>query len=324
MSLVSSRQNPARDLISCVQSFQICEPSSHAVLPPPFYRGPFTPSYYTESVTRFPLSLSAPFVVVHSSFLDILGPSPLIKVIASSEIALGGDGRGFAHEAGIYVQETNEVWFTSSGTYLSNENRNQISKIKLDSTGETDRSFTSSWEEVHPDPVVPTCNGGTRFGKHLLFCSQGIGSHIPSSLTLVDPLPPHKSTPILNNFHGRAFNSVNDIAVLPPPSSNPSFPHPTTDRSETHHLPHTTIFFTDPTYGYVSRYKPKPELPNQVYCFNPTTGDVRVVADGFNMPNGIAFSHDGARCFVTDTGIISKDKVGPGLFKMDGAKQGTM
>lgn len=31
-----------------------------------------------------------------------------------------------------------------------------------------------------------------------------------------------------------------------------------------------------------------PQLPNQVYCFSPATGEVRCVADGFAMPNGSA------------------------------------
>lgn len=39
-----------------------------------------------------------------------------------------------------------------------------------------------------------------------------------------------------------------------------------------------------------------------VYCFQPRTGECRVAADGFFRPNGITFSPDLGRCYVTDTG----------------------
>jgi sugar lactone lactonase YvrE len=46
------------------------------------------------------------------------------------------------------------------------------------------------------------------------------------------------------------------------------------------------VYFTDTLYGYLQMFRPSPELPNQVYRFNPSTGAVTVVADGFDLPNG--------------------------------------
>ena len=69
----------------------------------------------------------------------------------------------------------------------------------------------------------------------------------------------------MNNFFGRQFNSLNDVAVNP--------------RNK-------EIYFTDVTYGYLQDFRPSPGLPNQVYRFNPNTGLVSVVADGFNKVNG--------------------------------------
>jgi hypothetical protein len=43
-------------------------------------------------------------------------------------------------------------------------------------------------------------------------------------------------------------------------------------------------------------------MPNLVYRLDPATRAVRVVADQFLRPNGLAFSVDGATAFVTDTG----------------------
>jgi gluconolactonase len=39
-------------------------------------------------------------------------------------------------------------------------------------------------------------------------------------------------------------------------------------------------------YGYWQYFRPQPGLPNQVYRFNPETGALTVVADGFVAPNG--------------------------------------
>ena len=39
-------------------------------------------------------------------------------------------------------------------------------------------------------------------------------------------------------------------------------------------------------------------LPNQVYMFDPDTGSVRVVADGFDRCNGLAFSPNGKTAYV--------------------------
>ena len=70
---------------------------------------------------------------------------------------------------------------------------------------------------------------------------------------------------LLNNYHGRQFNSLNDVAV------NPRNNH---------------IYFTDVTYGERQDFRPKPRLPNQVYRFNMETKAVTVVADSFDMCNG--------------------------------------
>ncbi|KAI5476217.1 hypothetical protein MNV49_007979 [Pseudohyphozyma bogoriensis] len=299
---------------------QLVLPSSHAVLPNGFTRDVFTSAHHTATPGGelvFEHS-AATFVATHASFLDILGDAPSVEVIASSEVSLGGDGRQFAHEAGIWVDETQEVFFTSN---LYRPHTNVISKIKVDAL-ETGRTVTSSWDEIQPTPDVVTGNGGILFGSELLICSQGVGVDIPSSLSLVSPHPPYASRQILNNFHGRPFNAINDVVILPPPSASPSEPHPTTDRIDLHGEPHTTIWFTDPTYGYAQGYKPAPLLPNQVYCFNPTTGDVRVVADGFLMPNGIAFDWKGEKCYITDTGVVVGK--GDGTFDINAARPATI
>ena len=67
-----------------------------------------------------------------------------------------------------------------------------------------------------------------------------------------------------------------------------------------------TVWFTDPTYGIVSDlegHRADPEYGGAyVFCFDPRTGDLRVVADDFVGPNGLAFSPDERLLYIADTG----------------------
>ena len=106
----------------------------------------------------------------------------------------------------------------------------------------------------------------------------------------MSPQRPDKMEPIVTNYHGRWFNSVNDVVVH-------------TDGS---------IWFTDPQYGYEQHIRPRNQLPNQVYRYDPTTGDVRAVADGLVKPNGLCFSPDEETMYVTDTaGVVGEGDYDP-------------
>lgn len=91
-------------------------------------------------------------------------------------------------------------------------------------------------------------------------------------------------TVIADRFEGKRLNSPNDVVV----------------RSD------GTIWFTDPSYGILSDYeghKSESEIGrNNVYRVDPGTGKVSMVADDFDAPNGLAFSPDEKRLFITDTG----------------------
>lgn len=138
-------------------------------------------------------------------------------------------------------------------------------------------------------------NGGTGpFRGNLLLVNSGRGN-LPPSITAVNPAAPHNVTVLLDNFIGRQFNSLNDIKI-----------HPTSKK----------LFFTDVTcvslqvsvelssltvhnsYGWLNHFRPLPLMPSQVYRFDPDTGSVRVVADGFDRPNGIAFTKDGKTAYM--------------------------
>jgi gluconolactonase len=63
-----------------------------------------------------------------------------------------------------------------------------------------------------------------------------------------------------------------------------------------------TIWFTDPSYGYLQGFRPPPRSGDFVYRYDPGTRELTTVAKGFDKPNGIAFSPDEQVLYVADNG----------------------
>lgn len=138
-------------------------------------------------------------------------------------------------------------------------------------------------------------NGAINYNGDILFCAQGNLTE-PGGLVVMKATPPYATETLIDSYHGRLFNSVNDVVTH-------------TDGS---------IWFTDPIYGYEQGFRGKPQLPCQVYRFEPSTGDIRVVADGLGRPNGLCFSPDEQTMYITDTDWIHGDGT------IDPARPGTM
>jgi len=208
------------------------------------------------------------FVSYNPSFKRLLGENAAIELREERS-------QKFAHEAGVYIKSTDCNYFTSPfqghGTIEVHEVSHATGKVRA----------------VKFDHVVNP-NGACKYKDSILFCSQGDRT-TPSALVLVDPKT-SESKILLNNFHGREFNSINDVIV---------------------HHGRDEIWFTDPTYGYMQDFRPAPKLPIQVYRFKPSTGEVWCVADGFAQCNGLCFSPDYSKMYVTDTGAV-QSHVGPG------------
>ncbi len=90
-------------------------------------------------------------------------------------------------------------------------------------------------------------------------------------------------TVLAKRYQGRRLNAPNDVVV----------------KSD------GTIWFSDPHYGINTDYeggKQVPELPPTLYRLDPADGSLSVVADDFQGPNGLCFSPDERRLYVSETG----------------------
>ncbi|KAF8892865.1 calcium-dependent phosphotriesterase [Mucidula mucida] len=228
--------------------------------------------------------LSAYIPNLRSHFLSILGSEPSLRLVASNP------DFAFAHEAPVWVPDSDEVFFTSNGGGSLGrselDQNNQMGKISLQEVaaaiGNGTRSINVTVTSLALDDAVQMTNGGTGpYKGNLLIMNQGRGA-LPANMVAINPYPPYNVTVLLDNFFGRQFNSLNDVKV-----------HPSGE-----------IFFTDVAYGFYQYFKPEPLLPNQVYRFNPDTGLVRVAVDGVMKPNGLAFNADYSIVYIADTGTL--------------------
>ena len=103
-------------------------------------------------------------------------------------------------------------------------------------------------------------------------------------------------TVLLDRFEGKRLNGPNDVVV-------------DSDGA---------VWFTDPGYGIVMAYEgevAEAELPTRVYRLDPVSGDATVVAEDLVKPNGLCFSPDESRLYISDTGN-SHDPGGPGHIRV--------
>jgi len=90
-------------------------------------------------------------------------------------------------------------------------------------------------------------------------------------------------TVLADRYRGQRLNSPNDVV----------------ERSD------GSIWFTDPSYGIDSDYEGH-QAPSEigachVYRVRPPDGEVRIVADDFTGPNGLAFSADERQLYIADS-----------------------
>jgi gluconolactonase len=169
-----------------------------------------------------------------------------------------------AHEGPVYVADEDALYFTT----LPRDLHVAIKRLSL---------VTGTVEIVRTEANM--ANGMTlATDGRLLVCEQG--THVTrAQIAAVDRATGHAET-LLDAPFGLPLNSPNDVVV----------------KSD------GTIWFTDPTYGFLQGFRPPPSHGDFVWRFDPATGRAAVVASDFDKPNGLAFSPDERTLYIGDSG----------------------
>lgn len=234
-------------------------------------------------------TINSHFIAYSEEFADVVGNDPQFYTVIETD----------AHEGPVYVADENALYFTtvpaSSNIPVANSKQVAIKRISLD----------GDHFPLDPDAVTTVlsasnmANGMTldREGQ-LIICEQGtkVTLALISSLNLQSG----KLETVVDEWRGLRFNSPNDVVV----------------KSD------GTVWFTDPSYGYLQGFKANPLIGDYVYRYEPPAnsggkyqrlGQSSVVADSFNKPNGLAFSPDESILYINDSGAIQ----GPGTYFVD-------
>ena len=187
-----------------------------------------------------------------------------------------------AHEGPVFNTKSNKLFFTSNR--LNGKNGTQYVVISQYDP------ITGITTDLGLRNEIPMANGAVEVNSNeIAFTMQGNLSR-PAGIAIFNHQKNETRT-LINKANGQAFNSPNDIII-----------------TENDHL-----FFTDPSYGYEQKFRPPPQLGNWVWSINLDGNNLRMVADGFSKPNGIALDVKRNRVLITDTGYVSGDgTINPG------------
>jgi gluconolactonase len=167
-----------------------------------------------------------------------------------------------AHEGPVYVEAEQALYFTTLPKAGAQVAIKRLDLATLEVTVVRESANGANGMTLGPD-------------GRLLVCEQGT-PHERARISAVDPATGEAET-VVDALHGVPLNSPNDIVV-------------SRDGS---------IWFTDPSYGYLQGFKPEPAHGDYVYRFD---GRLSVVEDSFDKPNGLAFSPDESILYVGDSG----------------------
>ena len=207
------------------------------------------------------------FVTRDPAFAQVTGHAPRLERVIATD----------AHEGPVYDAAEDALYFTTvprSGRWPGAP-RVDIMRLALDGDRfdlEPERLTT-----VRAD--ANAANGMTADGRGgLLVCEQG-SRRRPAAIGRVSCADGTAQT-IVDRWLGLRLNSPNDVVVKRD----------------------GTIWFTDPSYGYLQGFRPAPHTGDHVYRHDPASGALTVAADTLDKPNGLAFSPDEQTLYVADSG----------------------
>jgi len=252
----------------------------------PEFQGNVTENFIDTSTTNvttsnlFASAKNAVFISYDQEFLDIIGPNPSLKFIEQRNYS-------FANEAGIWVPDRDEAWFTSSSINESTS----ISVLNLN---------TSKVHSLNTSIPIVNANGGYYFNGKVYFVADGNATVAPS-VYAVDPQD-GSTTVVINNYFGLRFNGPNDMTWVKRGSKS-------------------YMFFTDDPLSYIYDGGQIPVLTDAVWRYDPQEQSLVPVISRADIvvPNGITVNANQTKLYVTDTTPISPADAGAGANRTAGS-----
>ena len=210
---------------------------------------------------------NSPFISYDQEFLDILGSTPEVNLVAERATD------EFAYEMGVWVPERNEVWFTSAveqgriiapTLYALNLGTNKVSKVKASET-------------------ITNANGGYYFEGKVYIATYPDNATYSGGVISVDAKTLQVET-VTNSYFGLRYNGIDDITWASRGGSS-------------------YMFFSDLDFAYLAYDNLPPlQLPSNVYRWDPQNQIVLpVIGRNDVTPNGVRVSPDMKTLYVTDS-----------------------
>jgi gluconolactonase len=252
----------------------------------PEFQGNVTENFIDTSTTNvttsnlFASAKNAVFISYDQEFLDIIGPNPSLKFIEQRNYS-------FANEAGIWVPDRDEAWFTSSSINESTS----ISVLNLN---------TSKVHSLNTSIPIVNANGGYYFNGKVYFVADGNATVAPS-VYAVDPQD-GSTTVVINNYFGLRFNGPNDMTWVKRGSKS-------------------YMFFTDDPLSYIYDGGQISVLTDAVWRYDPQEQSLIPVISRADIvvPNGITVNANQTKLYITDTTPISPADAGAGANRTAGS-----
>jgi len=203
-------------------------------------------------------------------FAAVLGDAPLLHHVAATD----------AHEGPVYVASEDALYFTTvprRGGTAAAPGPPEVAIKRLALDGERFPCSPDRVSVVRADASAANGMAIDHEGR-LVICEQGSPSR-PAAISRLDTSTGAVAT-LVDGWRGLPLNSPNDVVV----------------KSD------GTLWFTDPSYGHLQGFRPRPALGDYVYRYDPREDRLTVVADDFDKPNGLTFSADERLLYVTDSG----------------------
>ncbi|KAI0891746.1 calcium-dependent phosphotriesterase [Annulohypoxylon nitens] len=242
------------------------------------------------SMKLLPTANNIIFKQYHPSFEKVAGREPDSKPEWSLLLSSDDSSKNpFFHNGCTYIPDKDELYIMSDLLQSSSSSSLPailISKVSL-RRGPNEVISEVEWVKLRPPSNMPMPAGACRYQNGILYCSQG--TQIPDSGGLWYMPSGKPPIPFLTSYFHKPFNSIQNVV----------------EDAE------GGLWFTDTSVGFEQEIRPKPQLPNQVYRYDPKTEDLRVVADGFVRPTGIALggsNADETTLYITDTGAAHPNK----------------